>query len=100
MLITRNEEKNTVFYSYLACVHEYIQLEYVRIHVINRVNQAENGIHIRVVAPQEYVNIYSTRKIDTETHSFSIYTTPMLTPYLGVNPNPFRGLRYELTALG
>jgi len=41
---------------------EYIQLEYVRIHVIYRLNQAEYGIHIRVVAPQEYVNIYSTRR--------------------------------------
>jgi len=26
------------------------------------VNQAEYGIHIRVVAPQKYVNIYSTRR--------------------------------------
>ena len=28
-------------------------------------NQAEYGIHIRVVAPQEYVNIYSTRRMPT-----------------------------------
>jgi len=41
---------------------EYIWLEYLRIHVIYRVNQAEYGIHILVVAPQEYVNIYSTRR--------------------------------------
>ena len=27
------------------------------------VNQAECGIHIRVVAPQEYVNIYSARRL-------------------------------------
>jgi len=32
---------------------------YVRIHGISRVYQAEYGIHIRVVAPQEYVNNYS-----------------------------------------
>jgi len=41
---------------------EYIQLEYVRIHVMYRINQEEHVIHIRVVAPQEYVNIYSTRR--------------------------------------
>ena len=41
---------------------EYIHLEYVRIHVIYRVYQAEHGIHILVVTPQEYVNIYSTRR--------------------------------------
>jgi len=34
---------------------EYIHLEYVRIHGIYRVDQAECGIHILVVAPQEYV---------------------------------------------
>jgi len=49
--------------------YEYIQLESVRIHVIYRANQAEYVIHILVVAPQElvvapqeYVNIYSTRR--------------------------------------
>jgi len=40
---------------------ENIHLEYIHIHVIYRTNQAEYGIHIRVVAPQEYLNIYSTR---------------------------------------
>jgi len=40
---------------------EYIHLEYIRIDVIYRVNQAEYVLHILVVAPQEYVNIYSTR---------------------------------------
>jgi len=39
---------------------EYIHLESVRIHVIFRVCQAECVIHILVVAPQKYVNIYST----------------------------------------
>ena len=42
---------------------EYIHLEYERIRVIYRVNRAEYGIHILVVAPQEYVNIYSTRRV-------------------------------------
>jgi len=44
---------------------EYIHLEYVHIHVIYRVNQAECVSHILVVAPQEYVNIYSTRRQQT-----------------------------------
>ena len=42
---------------------EYIHLEYVRIHVIYRVNQAEYVIQIRAVAPQECVNIYSTPRV-------------------------------------
>ena len=41
---------------------EYVDLEYVRIHVMYRVNQAEYAIRIRVVFPQESVNIYSTRR--------------------------------------
>jgi len=41
---------------------EYIQFEYVRLHVIYRGTQAEYGIHIHVAAPQEYVNTYSTRR--------------------------------------
>jgi len=42
---------------------EYSNLEYVDIHVIYRVNQAEYVIHMFRVAPQEYVNIYSTRRL-------------------------------------
>jgi len=42
--------------------YEYLNLEYVRIHGISRVSQAEYGIYIRVVPPQEYVNSYSTRR--------------------------------------
>jgi len=54
-----------VFYSYIACFvnTEYSHPEYERTHVIYRVNQAEYGIHIRVVAPHEYVNIDSTRRV-------------------------------------
>jgi len=58
MLNTRNEEKNAAFYSYLDC---FVHLEYVRIYAAYRVDQAEDFIHIIVVAPQEYVKIYSTR---------------------------------------
>jgi len=39
---------------------EHIYLEYVRIHVIYRVNQAEHVIHVLVVVPQEYGNLYTT----------------------------------------
>jgi len=39
---------------------EYMNLEYVRIHVICRVNPAECAIPIPMAAPQEYVNTYST----------------------------------------
>jgi len=42
---------------------EYIHLDFVRIHVIYRVHQAEYVIHIRVVAPQEYVDIDSTLRV-------------------------------------
>jgi len=54
------KEYGILFIFSLFC--EYIRLEYVRIHVMYRVNQAEYGIHICVVAPQEYVNLYSTRR--------------------------------------
>jgi len=49
----------------LGLLCEYINLGYVRVPVIYRVNQAEYVIHIRVAASQEYVNIYSTRRNHT-----------------------------------
>jgi len=63
MLNTRNEEYEygILFMASLFC--EYIHLEYIRIHGIYRVNQAEYGIHILVVALQKYVNIYATRRV-------------------------------------
>jgi len=45
--------------------YEYFPFKHVRAPVISRANQAEDVIHIRVVAPQEYVNIYSTRRYTT-----------------------------------
>jgi len=63
MLNTQNEEYNTIFYSDSACFCEYSHLEYVRIHAIYRIHQAEYLIHFLVVAPQEYVTIYSTCRI-------------------------------------
>jgi len=59
--VERGKEDGTLFIVSLFC--EYIQFEYVNIHVIYRGNQAEYGIQILVVAPQEYVNIYSTRRL-------------------------------------
>jgi len=40
---------------------EYVHLEYIRIHVIYRVNQAEYGIYILVFEPHKYVKIFCTR---------------------------------------
>jgi len=59
-LTQRGKEYGILFIFCLFC--EYIPLEYVRVPVISRVNQAEYVVHIREVAPQEYVNIYSTRR--------------------------------------
>jgi len=56
----RGTEYSILFISSLFC--EYIHLEYVCIHAIYRVHRAEYVIHIRVVAPQKYVNIYSTHR--------------------------------------
>jgi len=47
--------------------YEYSRLEYVHIHVIYRVHQAEYGIHILVAASQDYVNTYSTCRLPTST---------------------------------
>ena len=60
MLNARNEEKECGNLFILSMFCEYSHLEYVRIHVIYGVNQANHVIHVRVVAPQEYVNTYST----------------------------------------
>ena len=57
----RGKEYGILFIFRLCC--EYMHLAYVRIHAIYRVDQAEYIIHIRVVAPQEYVNIYSTSRV-------------------------------------
>jgi len=43
--------------------YEYSNLEYVHIHVIYRVGQAEYGIGILLAVSQEYVDTYSTRRV-------------------------------------
>jgi len=57
----RGKEYGILFIYSLFC--EYIHPEHEGIRVIYRVNQAKYGIHILVVEPQEYANIYSTRRI-------------------------------------
>jgi len=57
----RGQDYGILFIFSLFC--EYINLDYVRVPVVYRANQAEYGIHILVVAPQEYVNVYSTRRV-------------------------------------
>jgi len=47
----------------LSPVYEYNNLDYVHIHVIYRVTQAEYVIRTRVAASQEYVNIYSRPRV-------------------------------------
>jgi len=44
-----------------SLLYEYSNLEYVHIHAIHRVNQAEYRIRIRVATPREYVNILPRR---------------------------------------
>jgi len=71
----RGREYCILFIVSLFC--DYSHLEYVRIHVIYRVNQAEYVITILVVAPQEYVNIYSTCRVRSPCmcmHILLIYT--------------------------
>ena len=47
-------------------------IAHVRIHVLYRVYQAEHVIHIRVVAPQEYVNTYSNVGLEPRFHPGSV----------------------------
>ena len=53
---------------------EYVHLENVRVPVTYRVNQAEYLIRILVIAPQEYVNTYSTRRPIFTSHSHVPFT--------------------------
>ena len=56
----RGKEYGFLFIFSLFC--EHMHLEYVRIHAIYRLTQAEYVICIRMAASQEYVNTYSTRR--------------------------------------
>ena len=59
----RGRKYGILFIFNLVC--EYINLAYVRVPVVYRVDQVEHRIHILVVASQEYVNAYSTRRRTT-----------------------------------
>jgi len=74
MLNTR--EYGIPFIFSLLC--EYVHLEYVR-----RENQAEYGIHILAIAPQEYVIIYSTRSVSNLGGARSVFTPAQFTPQEG-----------------
>ena len=54
--------------------YEYSNLEYVHIHAIYRVNQAEYVIHVLVAASQEYVNTYATRRPTILTYTCTFLT--------------------------
>ena len=56
--VERRTKYGILFIFSLFC--KYINLEYVTICVIRRVNQAGYAIRIPMAAPQEYVNTYST----------------------------------------
>jgi len=64
MLNTRSAEKNTVFYSYLTCFVNTVILDMEVSMSYTGFDQAEYGIHILVAASQEYVNTYSTRRVE------------------------------------
>jgi len=70
----RGKEYGILFIYGLFC--EYIHLENERIRVIYKVNQAEYGIHILVGAPQESVNICSTRRMLNSQASVSSLSMP------------------------
>ena len=55
---------------------EYMHLEFVRIHVIYRVCQAECVIQFLVDAPEEYANIYSTPRVLRLCNCVTIMATP------------------------
>jgi len=59
----RGTKYGILFVFSLFC--EYINLEYVRVPVTYRVDQAEHVVLILVAASQEYVNTYSTRRFMT-----------------------------------
>jgi len=68
MLNTKNEveyEERGNEYNFLLIIGLFCEcshVAYTRVHVIYKVNRTECGIHILVVAPQEYVHIYATRR--------------------------------------
>jgi len=65
MLNKRSQEETYGIPFIIGLFCAYSNLEYVRVPVIHRINQAEYVIHVCVAASQEYVNTYSTRRAGT-----------------------------------
>jgi len=73
MVNTREKEYNTSIIFIVSLFYEYSDLESVHIHVVYRFNWAEYVIRIRLAAPQEYMNAYSTCRVGRgDTHHISI----------------------------
>jgi len=64
MLNTRNKDKNTVFYSYLACGMDAFPSNMYESPSYTGFTR-RNTLFIFVWLSQEYVNIYSTRREST-----------------------------------
>jgi len=69
---------------------EYINLEYVRVPVISRVHQAEYVVHFLLVASQEYVNTYSTRRLPARPPQVQPATAPRPRHQTPASPRPAR----------
>jgi len=94
MLNTRNEENHTVFYSCAACFvntftwNMFVSMPYIGLTLRN------TCIPILVVAPQEYVNIDSTRRTATNTTTTANVRFILLPPgrHQGAGPRNFAAI--------
>jgi len=64
MLNMRSKDQKYRILFIFSPVYEYSILEYVHVPVEYRVHRAEYVIHICVAASQEYVNTYSTCRVE------------------------------------
>jgi len=65
----RRRKYGILFMFSLVCECSNLESVHVRVPVIYRVEQAEYVIHLPVAASQEYVNMYSTRRLTTHPHT-------------------------------
>jgi len=89
----RGEKKHEILFI-LSPFYEYSNLRYIHVH---RVHQAEYGIHIRVAASQEYVNTYSTRRLENHFELRGTFHTPFVSVSVLITLNYLTSL---LTLLG
>jgi len=92
----RGKEYDILLMFSLFC--EYINLEYVRVPVIYKVNQVEYVIHIRVAASQAYVNTYSARRPFTQLHLSSLQVGDALGDAARTVPAFLGGMRAQVEA--